>query len=486
MRLLIKALMLMAIWVSVVNSAVLTNEPQQIEINVNDLPNDTQTLYNKIQDFFNTLFGNRIKLNINNPNEKSIEGLITYQGNPILNGEYKVIVRVEDVSRMDAASLILSESIYYPNSFPIDFNVKVNENDIKPWFDYTLSVRIEKNNLLSFISTSRNEILENGKLITYPILVNVDRVGKPPVVLPTIVPLPVPVTPGPVEPMPVPPLPQPIPEPPMPKPNVQKVEGLITFNGDQHLANDSIIIVSVEEISRADAPSKTLSTALYTNKNSFPINFAILINENDIDSYGTYSLTVRIDQKNKMVFRTTYRTDILDNGKIVGYPILVAVERVDAPLTPVTYPAPPAPTETPYCPPVTSESAPAPANQGSAPTVTIKGELQCTGLCVPNLSEFGPQRLTIFVRDVSLADAASKLIATKTVDLGNNWSFPLKYEIEFDPSDIIADPWKSFSIGARVNKCDGRLSFITDERNEIVDRKNFTIRSTVNMHVVRI
>ena len=120
--------------------------------------------------------------------------------------------------------------------------------------------------------------------------------------------------------------------------------------------------------------------------------------------------------------------------------------------------------------------------------VAIKGELVCNGkLCSKNgTNKSNNQYLTIQIRDVSLADVASKKIAKKVVNLPSSWSFPLKYEIEFDASEIMTNPYNSYAISGRINLMNGSLAFVTDERNEIIDHESFTIRSTVNMHMVRI
>ena len=115
-------------------------------------------------------------------------------------------------------------------------------------------------------------------------------------------------------------------------------------------------------------------------------------------------------------------------------------------------------------------------------SITIKGQI----LHSKNLmNPVGYAEITI--QDVSLADAPSVRIASKNIPLRGIWSFPLDYEFQFDPSDIIANPWKSISISARITKMpDNLLSYISDTSIDLIDHNTKSIKKTIDIPVIRL
>ena len=76
--------------------------------------------------------------------------------------------------------------------------------------------------------------------------------------------------------------------------------------------------------------------------------------------------------------------------------------------------------------------------------------------------------LVVELRDVSLADAASTLIARQTIpDPGQ---VPIRFEVEYNRDDI--DSRNRYSVSAKIVESDGRLAFTNDTAYEVITRGN--------------
>ena len=87
--------------------------------------------------------------------------------------------------------------------------------------------------------------------------------------------------------------------------------------------------------------------------------------------------------------------------------------------------------------------------------------------------------LVVELRDVSLADAASILIASQTIF--NPGQVPIEYSVEYDEADI--DPRRTYSINATIYESDGRMAFTNDTAYEVITRGN---PSRVDMWLVMV
>ncbi len=88
-------------------------------------------------------------------------------------------------------------------------------------------------------------------------------------------------------------------------------------------------------------------------------------------------------------------------------------------------------------------------------------------------------RIEVALRDISLMDTAAKLIASST--LSNAITFPVSYQLIYNPSDIKAH--QTYAISVRITSPGGKLLFI----NDVQTRVNF-IGSTspvVDVAVIR-
>ena len=87
--------------------------------------------------------------------------------------------------------------------------------------------------------------------------------------------------------------------------------------------------------------------------------------------------------------------------------------------------------------------------------------------------------LHVQLRDVSLQDAASRLIAEQVIQ--NPGQVPIKFKIEYNRDDL--DPRNTYAIQARIKESDGRLAFINDTAYDVITRGN---PDNVDMLLVRV
>ena len=77
-------------------------------------------------------------------------------------------------------------------------------------------------------------------------------------------------------------------------------------------------------------------------------------------------------------------------------------------------------------------------------------------------------RLVVELRDVSHQDAASKLIASKTIE--DPGQVPIEFELGYERADI--DPRSVYSIRATIYEVDGRMAFTNDMAYEVITQEN--------------
>ena len=87
--------------------------------------------------------------------------------------------------------------------------------------------------------------------------------------------------------------------------------------------------------------------------------------------------------------------------------------------------------------------------------------------------------LEVQLRDVSLQDAASRLIAEQVIQ--NPGQVPIKFKIECNRNDL--DPRNTYAVQARIQESDGRLAFINDTAYDVITRGN---PDNVDMFLVRV
>ncbi|WP_419849121.1 YbaY family lipoprotein [Candidatus Poriferisocius sp.] len=78
--------------------------------------------------------------------------------------------------------------------------------------------------------------------------------------------------------------------------------------------------------------------------------------------------------------------------------------------------------------------------------------------------------VTVQLRDTSLMDVASELIAEQVI--ANPGQVPVAFEVYYNEDDI--NPRNTYSIQARITESDGRLAFINDTAYYVITRGNPT------------
>ncbi len=78
--------------------------------------------------------------------------------------------------------------------------------------------------------------------------------------------------------------------------------------------------------------------------------------------------------------------------------------------------------------------------------------------------------LEVSLRDVSLQDVASTLIARQTIS--DPGQVPIKFKVEYNRDDI--DSRNTYGVQARIVESDGRLAFINDTAYDVITRGNPT------------
>jgi len=237
------------------------------------------------------------------------------------------------------------------------------------------------------------------------------------------------------------------------------VRGGITFNGGaQKIEPGHIVFVTIEDVSIMDTASVKLAQSVYLNPTSFPIDFSIDIDSKLIKQGRSYSLAVRIEKNGVLRYISDTNTEITDqSNSIIEYPILINVVK-------------------------TGNLLPLPPQSGRLRT--IRGELFSSD---SDCSSGRDQTIKITISDVSLMDAPSVELTSKEYKIGRICRLPFTYEFMFDASDVESDPWKTFSVSARIiDVGSNKLKFVSDFNNPLVDGKTGKLNEVINIHLVKI
>ena len=92
-----------------------------------------------------------------------VTGTVTYRERIALSPQAVVEVKLEDVSRADAAAVTIGEqTITNPGQVPIDFEIEYDPSAIDDRFTYAIRVRITEGERLRFINTSQYAVITRG------------------------------------------------------------------------------------------------------------------------------------------------------------------------------------------------------------------------------------------------------------------------------------------------------------------------------------
>ena len=86
--------------------------------------------------------------------------------------------------------------------------------------------------------------------------------------------------------------------------------------------------------------------------------------------------------------------------------------------------------------------------------------------------------IQVQIQDVSLADAAAKIIGEETID-GGGKSLPIPYEVAYDASTI--EDRNSYSMSVRIEDKDGSLIYISDTNTPVITNGSPTQNVDINV-----
>ena len=94
------------------------------------------------------------------------------------------------------------------------------------------------------------------------------------------------------------------------------VTGTVTYREQVEFPKKGVVvIIKVEDISRADAPAITIREQIIENPgNQDSIPFEIEYNPDDIDERYTYAMRVRIEVDGKLWYTNTSRYEVITHG----------------------------------------------------------------------------------------------------------------------------------------------------------------------------
>ena len=232
------------------------------------------------------------------------------------------------------------------------------------------------------------------------------------------------------------------------------VSGTVTYRERLALTPGATLVVQLRDVSLQDTASILIAEQVIPNPGQVPIAFKIEYNKDDLNPRNTYSITARImESDGRLAFINDTAYEVITRGKPNKVDmVLVLVEPPPDPSSSgdnsgLTVPSL-----------ETGQELSTRTNASVSGTITYRERLALT----PGAT------LVVQLRDVSLQDAASILIAEQVIP--NPGQVPIAFKIEYNKDDL--NPRNTYSIGARIRESDGRLAFINDTAYEVITRGN--------------
>ncbi len=234
------------------------------------------------------------------------------------------------------------------------------------------------------------------------------------------------------------------------------VSGTITYRERLALTPGATLVVQLRDVSLQDTASILIAEQVIPNPGQVPIAFKVEYNKDDLNPRNTYSIGARIiESDGRLAFINDTAYEVITRGK---------PDKVDMELVLVEPPPDPSnsgdksgsskPSWVEVPAPVVG--AQVPQENSVTGTITYRERLALT----PGAT------LVVQLRDVSLQDTASILIAEQVIP--NPGQVPIAFKIEYDKDNI--NPRNTYSISARIRESDGRLAFINDTAYEVITR----------------
>ena len=185
------------------------------------------------------------------------------------------------------------------------------------------------------------------------------------------------------------------------------------------------------DVSRADAPAKTIGEHIIENPGQVPVAFEIEYNPDDIDDRFTYAVQGRITENGELRFISDTRHAVITRGS---------------------------PTQVDMVLKMVAAATPQPAVTSTAKvtgSVTYRERIALRPDAV----------VEVRLIDVSRANAPAMTIAKQIIE--NPGQVPVAFEIEYNPDEI--DDRFTYAIQVKINE-EGKLRFINNTRYAVITR----------------
>ena len=92
------------------------------------------------------------------------------------------------------------------------------------------------------------------------------------------------------------------------------VTGTITFDGEQAIPEDAVLVVQLRDVSLQDAAAPLIASQTIEDAARFPVDFAVPYEPDDIDPSATYGLQVRVTLHDRLIYINDTAFDVLTRG----------------------------------------------------------------------------------------------------------------------------------------------------------------------------
>lgn len=124
-------------------------------------------------------------------------------------------------------------------------------------------------------------------------------------------------------------------EPGDPPPDLLTLTGLVTLAEPAPLPADALLTVTLEDVSRADAPAVTLAQSqVYLHGQQAPIPFSLVYPGPAVQPGASYAVRARVTQRERLLFTTTERNAVDALAPVPVTLVMTAVAPMDPPPTP--------------------------------------------------------------------------------------------------------------------------------------------------------
>jgi uncharacterized lipoprotein YbaY len=216
------------------------------------------------------------------------------------------------------------------------------------------------------------------------------------------------------------------------------LSGTVTYLLRIALAPDAVVEVTLQDVSKANAPAEVISTQTIETKGAqVPIAYSLKYDPAKIDAKNTYAVRATITEDGKLTWTSTKRYPVLTRGAPVDG-VEIIVEQV-----PQTTAA------------VTPDSTTLPA---------LTGVLTGTVAYLQRIALPPDAVIDVQLQDVSLQDVPATVIAAERyVAAGRQVPFP--FELSYDPAGI--DAKHTYAVATRIT-VDGKLRWINTQRYPVL------------------